>query len=86
MGGPRERGAVLRQALWRFLNDTLSPSEATYSAILSIDRSITLTLNAAMWGYYREEIEAHDGWETAVERLVEGGGNVTNRRNAVEGS
>jgi two-component system cell cycle response regulator DivK len=72
---------LLRQALWRFLNDTLSPSDATYSAILMIDRSITLTLNAAMWGYYREEIEAHDGWETAVERLVEGGGNVTNRKN-----
>ena len=77
---------LLRQAVWRFLNDSLSPSEATYSAILAIDRTITLTLNAAMWGYYREEIEAHDGWESAVERLVEGGGNPASRKTAVEGS
>ena len=77
---------LLRQALWRFLNDSLSPSDATYSAILAIDRTITLTLNAAMWGYYREEIEAHDGWESAVERLVAGGGNPASRKTAVEGS
>jgi two-component system, cell cycle response regulator DivK len=77
---------LLRQALWRFLNDSLSPSDATYSAILGIDRSITLTLNAAMWGYYREEIEAHDGWDSAVERLVEGGGNPANRKTALDGA
>jgi two-component system, cell cycle response regulator DivK len=76
---------LLRQALWRFLNDSLSPSDATYSAILAVDRSITLTLNAAMWGYYREEIEAHDGWESAVERLVAGGGNPASRKTAVDG-
>ena len=75
---------LLRQAIWRFINDTLAPSDATYSAILSIDRSITITLNAAMWGYYREEIEAHGGWEAALERLVDGGGNPAPRKTTVE--
>lgn len=62
---------LLRQAIWRYVNDTLSPSDATYNAILRIDRAITMTLNAAMWGYYREEIEAHEGWDAALEKLVD---------------
>ena len=73
---------LLRQALWRYLNDTFSPTDATYAAILSIDRSITMTLNAAMWGYYREEIEAHEGWEAALERLVESSAKEQSRRRA----
>jgi hypothetical protein len=39
-----------------------------------------------MWGYYREEIEAHDGWDSAVERLVEGGGNAASRKSALDGA
>lgn len=61
---------LLRSALWRYLNETFAPSEGTYSTILRIDRSISTALNAAMWGYYREEIEAHETWESAIERLV----------------
>lgn len=61
---------LLRQAVWRFLNDSFPPSEATHTVQISVDNATTTTLNAAMWGYYREEIEAHEGWETALEHLV----------------
>lgn len=61
---------LLRQAVWRFLSDSFPPSEATHAVQLSIDSMTTATLNAAMWGYYREEIEAHEGWDTALEHLV----------------
>lgn len=64
---------LLRHALWRFLHETFAANENTYTAIMTIDATITLVLNAAMWGYYREEISAHDGWESAIERLIDTG-------------
>jgi len=67
---------LLRRALWRYLGDTFAPREDTYTAIVGVDAYITQALNAAMWGYYRDEIDAHGGWENAIERLVDGSGTV----------
>lgn len=62
---------LLRQAIFRYLTQTFPPSEALYAAILSLDTSISLALNACMWGYFRDEIEAQGMWDAAVEKLVE---------------
>jgi len=64
---------LLRQAIWRHLHEEFTPNEDTYSAIMTIDSTISLVLNAAMWGYYRDEIQAHDRWEAAIERLIDSG-------------
>lgn len=68
---------LLRRALWRYLSETFSPREDTYSAIVAVDGQITHALNASMWGYYREEIDAHGGWENAIEKLIDGAGTAT---------
>ena len=62
---------LLRQAVGRYVLQTFAPSEALSGAIIAFDRSISLGLNACMWGYFREEIEAQGLWETAVDRLVD---------------
>lgn len=64
---------LLRQALWRFLHEDLTADGATYDVMLIIDGRITLALNAGMWGYYRDEVEAHESWDAAVERLIDAG-------------
>lgn len=63
---------LLRQALWRHLIETVTMSEDTSRAIIAIDGVITTVLNAAMWGYYRPEIDAHGGWNNAIEKLIAG--------------
>ena len=62
---------LLRRAIWRHLTTKFPPSEDLHAAILAIDSAISLVLNACMWGYFRDEIEAQGMWETAVERLVD---------------
>lgn len=62
---------LMRRAIWRYLTEKFTPSEDLHHAILAIDSSISLALNACMWGYFRDEIEAQGLWETAVERLVD---------------
>ena len=62
---------LLREAIARYVMQTFPPSEALTSAILAFDSAISLGLNACMWGYFREEIEAQGMWDTAVDRLVE---------------
>ncbi len=61
---------LLRQAIWRFITQHFAPSEDLHNAIRSLDAGVTLALNACMWGYFRDEIEAQGMWEVAVERLV----------------
>jgi hypothetical protein len=62
---------LLRQAIGLFLMQEFEPSDDLRNAILAFDATISLALNACMWGYFREEIEAQGMWETAIERLVE---------------
>lgn len=62
---------LLRQAIGRYVLQTFAPSEAVTGAIIAFDSAISLGLNACMWGYFREEIEAQGLWETAVDRLVD---------------
>jgi two-component system, cell cycle response regulator DivK len=62
---------LLRRAVWRYMTQKFTPSEDLHGAILAIDGAISLALNACMWGYFRDEIEAQGMWETAVDRLVE---------------
>lgn len=62
---------LLRRAIWRHLTHKYAPSEALHAAISALDSAISLSLNACMWGYFRDEIEAQGLWETAVERLVQ---------------
>ena len=62
---------LLRQAIGRYVLQTFAPSEALTGAIIAFDSAISLGLNACMWGYFREEIEAQGLWETAVDRLVD---------------
>jgi CheY-like chemotaxis protein len=61
---------LLRQAIWRYLMQEFEPSDELRSAIIAFDSSISLALNACMWGYFRDEIEAQGMWDTAVDRLV----------------
>lgn len=60
---------LLRQAIWRELTDAYPPGADVYAAIRTLDDWISSALNAAMWGYYREEIDAQGQWEAALERL-----------------
>lgn len=62
---------LLRQAIAHYLLQSFSPSEALSNSILAFDAAISLGLNACMWGYFREEIDAQGLWETAVDRLVD---------------
>lgn len=61
---------LLRRAIWRYLGDSWVPAQDSFSAILSIDALVTLALNSAMWGYYRDEVAGQVAWEDAIERLV----------------
>jgi hypothetical protein len=61
---------LLRQALWRYLTRRHGSSDRTTSAILRIDRGITVATNAAMWGYYRDEIEGMGKWEEGMDRIA----------------
>jgi CheY-like chemotaxis protein len=62
---------LLRQAIWRQLTETFPPTEEIYAAIRALDDAITIALNSAMWGYFRDEIEAQGRWQAALERLAE---------------
>ncbi len=62
---------LLRQAITRYLMQEFEPSEDLHNAIHAIDSTISLALNACMWGYFRDEVEAQGMWEVAVDRLVE---------------
>ena len=62
---------LLRQAITRYLMQEFEPSDDLHNAIQAIDSTISLALNACMWGYFRDEVEAQGMWETAVDRLVE---------------
>jgi CheY-like chemotaxis protein len=61
---------LLREALWRYLMREFAPSEDLRDAIIAIDSLIPLSLNACMWGYFRDEVEAQGIWEAALDRLV----------------
>jgi CheY-like chemotaxis protein len=61
---------LLREALWRYLMREFAPSEDLRDAIIAIDSMIPLSLNACMWGYFRDEVEAQGIWEAALDRLV----------------
>jgi two-component system, cell cycle response regulator DivK len=61
---------LLRQAIWRYLTQHFPPSDDLHGAVRALDAAITLALNACMWGYFRDEIEAQGMWDSAVERLV----------------
>ena len=76
---------LLRRALWRYMTQKFPPSDDLHAAILAIDSSISLSLNACMWGYFRDEIEAQGMWETAVERLVESACNTGSRKEPATG-
>jgi two-component system cell cycle response regulator DivK len=75
---------LLRQALWRDLTEHITPSEDLHQAIRSLDAAITLALNACMWGFFRDEIEAQGMWETAVDRLVGDACKVTDNINITD--
>jgi two-component system cell cycle response regulator DivK len=75
---------LLRQAVGRYVLQTFAPSEASSSAIIAFDAAISLGLNACMWGYFREEIEAQGLWETAVDRLVDSACQASNQVIAVD--
>ncbi len=62
---------LLRQSIWRYLMHEFEPSDDLRHAIVAFDSSISLALNACMWGYFRDEIEAQGLWESSVDRLVE---------------
>ena len=62
---------LLRQAIYRHLAQRFPLTEDLHSAIITLDGAVSLALNACMWGYFRDEIEAQGMWDTAVERLVE---------------
>jgi two-component system, cell cycle response regulator DivK len=61
---------LLREAIWRYLMQEFEPSDDLRDAIMAFDSTISLALNACMWGYFRDEIEAQGIWEAAVDRLV----------------
>jgi two-component system, cell cycle response regulator DivK len=61
---------LLRQALWRQLTESFPASTQVYAAIRALDQGITVAMKASMWGYFRDEIEAQGGWESAIERLA----------------
>ncbi len=62
---------LLRQAIGRYLLQAFPPSEAVNSAVIAFDSAISLGLNACMWGYFREEIEAQGLWDRGIDRLVD---------------
>jgi CheY-like chemotaxis protein len=62
---------LLQQAIARFLMNEFEPSDDLHAAIRALDGMISLALNACMWGYFRDEIEAQGMWAVAVDRLVE---------------
>jgi two-component system, cell cycle response regulator DivK len=76
---------LLRRAIWRHLTQKFAPSEALHHAIAALDSSISLSLNACMWGYFRDEIEAQGLWETAVERLVQSACEAAERKELATG-
>jgi CheY-like chemotaxis protein len=61
---------LLRQAIWRYLTQEFGPSEHLHATISRLNGLISLSLNACMWGYFRDEIEAQGMWDAAVDRLV----------------
>jgi len=61
---------IMRESIWRYLLREFSPSDDLRDAIIAIDSLIPLSLNACMWGYFRDEVEAQGIWEAAVDRLV----------------
>lgn len=61
---------LLREAIWRYLMQEFEPGDDLRAAIVAFDSTISLALNACMWGYFRDEIEAQGIWEAAVDRLV----------------
>lgn len=75
---------LLRQAIGRYVLQTFAPSEALTGAIIAFDSAISLGLNACMWGYFREEIEAQGLWETAVDRLVDSACHASNQGISVD--
>jgi two-component system cell cycle response regulator DivK len=76
---------LLRRAIWRHLTQKYAPSESLHAAISALDSAISLSLNACMWGYFRDEIEAQGLWETAVERLVESACEAAQRKEPATG-
>lgn len=61
---------LLRESIWRYLMQQFEPSEDVRDAIIAIDSMIPLSLNACMWGYFRDEVESQGIWEAALDRLV----------------
>ena len=61
---------LLSRAIWHYLSETWRAADDTFTAILAIDGLTTLALNAAMWGYFRDEVEGQVAWDAAVERLI----------------
>ena len=76
---------LLRRAIWRHLTQTFPPSDDLHNAMSAMDAAISLSLNACMWGYFRDEIEAQGLWETAVERLVDSACDVAHRKQPATG-
>ncbi|HUP89467.1 MAG TPA: response regulator [Longimicrobiales bacterium] len=61
---------LLRRAIWRFLSDSWRPTDETFSSIMTLDSVTSLALNAAMWGYFREEVDGQVAWDEAIARLI----------------
>jgi hypothetical protein len=70
---------LLRQAIWRYVTQHFAPSDDLHHAVHELDAAITLALNACMWGYYRDEIEAQGMWDVAVDRLVGDASRITDQ-------
>jgi hypothetical protein len=61
---------LLRQAIWLYLVGSNPPSDEVTRVMMRIDVAITLSINASLWGYHRDEIVAMGKWETGIERIV----------------
>ncbi|HEY0674419.1 MAG TPA: response regulator [Longimicrobiales bacterium] len=76
---------LLRQAIWDFISQQFEPSESVHQAIRATDVAVSLSLNACMWGYFRDEIEAQGLWDVAVERLIESACTVARKQEPATG-
>ena len=61
---------LLSRAIWHYLSESWRAADDTFTAILEIDALTTLALNAAMWGYFRDEVDGQVVWDAAIEKLI----------------
>lgn len=63
--------ALLRRAVWRFIQRRHGATDETFQAIGQIDVALTLATVAALRGFYQDLFVERGDWSEVLERLVD---------------